>query len=83
MEVCTALKAVLMQYTEVFVQWAQVSMDIQRTSSAWRNQYLYVRVLQRNSKTLVSKSLEDVMLLLLFCVDDQIHGKVLHTHALL
>ena len=63
--------------------WAEVSMDTQRTNSVTPKQYLFVKVLPRNSKTLVSKSLEDVMLLLLFCVDDQIHGKVLHTHALL
>ena len=77
--VCT----VAMHCTPLLETWAQVSMDTQRTNSAMPKQYLCVKVLQRNSKTLESKSLEDVMLLLHFCVDDQIHGKVEHMHALL
>ena len=60
---------------------AQVSMGIQRTNSAMPKQYLFVKVLPRNSKTLVSRSLEDVMHLLHFSVDDQIHGRVLHMLA--
>ena len=72
-----------MDYTPLLVTWAQVSMDTQRTNSAMPKQYLYVKVLPKNSKTLESKSLEGVMLLLHFCVHDQIHGKVEHMHALL
>ena len=74
---------VAMHCTPLLETWAQVSMDTQRINSVTQKQYLYVKVLPKNSKTLESKSLEDVMLLLHFCVDDQIHGKVEHTHALL
>ena len=77
--VCT----VAMDCTPLLDTWVQVSMDTQRTNSVTPKQYLYVKVLPKSSKMLESKLLGDVMLLLHFCVHDQIHGKVEHMHALL